>query len=181
MRELIVRAHLSVDGFVGGPDGAVEWVFDSMDEAAVRDTVATLAGAGTHAMGAVTYRDMAAHWPTSDEAYAPPMNDVPKVVFARSPIDTPWGEVRVAAGDMAEEVRRLKAEPGGYVLAHGGSRFFQALAATGLVDEYRLLVHPVVLGAGLPLFAPQRVPQRLALVGTTRFPCGAIACVYRSA
>lgn len=90
-----------------------------------------------------------------------------------------WRNARIASGDMVEEIAAMKAEDGAYILAHGGAGFVQSLVATGLIDEYRLLVHPVALGAGLPLFPPAFRPQPLELVGSEAFPGGVVAQVYR--
>jgi dihydrofolate reductase len=90
-----------------------------------------------------------------------------------------WLEAPVAGGDLAEEVARLKQMPGKDILAHGGAGFAQSLAEHNLIDEYRLLVHPVVLGRGLPLFGAVPEPRKLQLVNATAFPAGAIAQVYR--
>ena len=90
-----------------------------------------------------------------------------------------WAEPTVARGDLAEEVLRLKQQPGGFILAHGGARFAQSLVASGLIDEYRLGIHPVVLGQGLPLFSELRSPVDLRLVSMTPFRSGVVAAVYR--
>jgi dihydrofolate reductase len=90
---------------------------------------------------------MAAHWPESDSVFAAPMNDLPKIVFSHSMTTAEWGETRIVAGDR-RGVAKLKAErAGGYLLAHGDVRVARSLVSTGLIDEYRLLVHPAVLGA----------------------------------
>ncbi len=179
MRKLVMKMHLSVDGFVGGPKGEVEWVFSAMDEAATAWTMGALWNAGAHLMGGVTYGDMAAHWPTSTEPYAAPMNEIPKVVFSKTLKEAPWGETRVARGDLVEEVNRLKREPGKDLLAHGGARFAQSLVKHGLIDEYHLLIHPVALGSGLRLFPEREQPMKLKLVSATRFDSGAVGHVYR--
>lgn len=93
-------------------------------------------------MGSVTYYDMAAHWPNSDESYAVPMNQIPKIVFSKSLKKAHWGETRIVAGGLSTEIKRLKQEPGRGLLAHGGVRFAQSLIRTGLIDVYRLIVHP---------------------------------------
>jgi dihydrofolate reductase len=122
-------------------------------------------------MGRVTYEAMAAHWPDSDEPHAPPMNEIPKVVFSRTLDEAPWGETRVPRGPLAEEVAALKGEPGKDVLLHGGAVITQALAREGLIDEYRMIVHPLVLGEGPPAIASRLVESR-------RFPAGAVALTY---
>jgi dihydrofolate reductase len=179
MRKLILKMSLSVDGFVGGPNGEGEWIFPSVDEGVTAWEVEMFWAVGAHLMGRVTYGEMAAHWPTSTEPYAAPMNEIPKVVFSKTLKEVPWGETRVARGDLVEEVNRLKREPGKDLMVHGGARLVQSLAKHGLIDEYRLLIHPVALGSGLRLFPEQEQPMNLRLVSTTRFEKGAVANVYR--
>ncbi|HVX97953.1 MAG TPA: dihydrofolate reductase family protein [Polyangia bacterium] len=205
-RRLILKMSMSLDGFVGGPNGEIDWLFRSMDAEATAWTVETLWRAGAHLMGGRTFRDMAAFWPTSAEPFAAPMNEIPKVVFSRggaaaagttqaltdararagaaavpaSAAEGNWATARLATGDLADEIARCKREPGRDLLAHGGASFAQSLVERGLVDEYRLLVHPVVLGRGLPLFARLAAPADLALVEARTFPGGAIAHVYRT-
>jgi dihydrofolate reductase len=94
---------------------------------------------------------MAAHWPGASGPFATPMSEIPKVVFSDSLASADWGETTIVAGDLAEAVARLKQER--YLLAHGGARFARSLVQTGLIDEYRLLIHPVVLGAGERIFS----------------------------
>lgn len=92
-----------------------------------------------------------------------------------------WAEPTVARGDLVEEILRLKEQPGHFILAHGGARFAQSLVASGLVDEYRLGIHPVVLGRGQPLFSALRSPVDLRLMSVTPFASGAMAVVYQLA
>lgn len=210
MRKLILKMSISVDGFVGGPKGEINWIFDSMGEDATAWTVGIIRKAGAHLMGSRTFHDMAAYWPTSSDPFAAPMNEIPKVVFtrrglggpdpaattgalkdatARMPLDPSakaqgaesWVHPTVASGDLVKEIAKLKAGSGGELVAHGGASFAACLAADGLVDEYALLVHPVALGRGLPLFAGLGRPQALKLVSSTPFSGGAVAQVYRPA
>jgi dihydrofolate reductase len=205
MRRLILKMSITLDGFVGGADGEIDWLFRSLDEEAKRWIAATIAQAGVHVMGSRTYADMAAYWPASTDILAAPMNQIPKVVFSRTkdpkrsattraledarrdaPVDkaraaASWSQSRIASGDLAQEMTHLKEEPGGDIIAHGGAGFARSLVASGLVDEYQLLVHPVALGRGLPLFSQLSAPLPLTLVSTTRFSAGAVAHVYRPA
>jgi dihydrofolate reductase len=131
-------------------------------------------------MGRVAYEQMAAHWPTATGDYAPPMNDVPKVVFSKTLPTADWASSRIARGDLTQEIAALKGEPGGDIIAHGGAAFVQALSRLGLIDEYRLVIHPVALGNGLPLFKDLPGPLRLDLADATRFPGGTVIHVYRT-
>ena len=211
-RKLVLKMSVSLDGFVAGPNGEIDWIFrTSGGDDSTAWVLDTLSGAGVHIMGSRSYRDMAAFWPYSDMPIAAPMNDIPKVIFSRTGLKntqvdptpalaeakarnaqrhgvTPtaavlqsWAEPTVARGDLAEEILRLKAQPGHYILAHGGARFAQSLVASGLIDEYRLGIHPVVLGQGQPLFSALRSPVDLRLVSMTPFASGAVAAVYQAA
>jgi dihydrofolate reductase len=104
------------------------------------------------------------------------MNEIPKVVFSNSLTSADWGETTIAAGDLAEAITRLKQERSdGYLLAQGGTRFARSLVRTGLIDEYRLVIHPVVLGAGERIFT---APLTIEPVNTTVFSGGAVAHVF---
>jgi len=118
----------------------------------------------------VTYEEMAAVWPTSTSEYARPMNEIPKVVFSKTLQQADWPETRIARGDLSEEIGRLKREPGNDLIAYGGATFDQALSRLGLVDEYRLMIQPAALGAGLPLFKDLAAPLHLELVEATTYP-----------
>src|SRR5213595_3520467 len=122
---------------------------------------------------------MAAVWPTSDRDFARPMNEIPKVVFSRTLERADWPETRIADGDLSEEIERLKREPGNDLIAYGGATFDQALTRLGLVDEYRLMVQPAALGAGLPLFKDLPAPLHLELIEATTYSTGVAIHVYR--
>jgi dihydrofolate reductase len=201
---------ISIDGFVGGPDGEIEWVFNG-DQESIAWTVETVWNASLHIMGSRTFHDMAAYWPTSTEVFAPPMNQIPKVVFSRQgravlkavnttaalrdaranagtrqsaelqPGSDSWAEAYVASGDLAAEVAKLKAQEGKPIVAHGGASFARSLIAQGLVDQYHLLVYPVALGKGLPVFSGLAMPRPLRLISSKAFPAGSVAQIYRPA
>jgi dihydrofolate reductase len=208
MKQLILKMSISADGFVCGPNGEIDWIFKTSDAGATAWTVETIWQASAHLMGSRTFRDMAAYWPTSTEPFATPMNEIPKVVFSRSgsigqttttraledatrlrtapeasaPSNAAsWTSPMVASGDLAAEIARLKQQDGRPLLAHGGAGFAQSLVKQGLVDEYRLLVHPVALGRGLPLFSGLPKALYLKLVSATTFASGAVAHVYQPA
>jgi dihydrofolate reductase len=104
------------------------------------------------------------------------MNEIPKVVFSNSLASAGWAETTIAAGDLAGAITRLKQErPDGYLLAHGGVRFARSLVRTGLIDEYRLVIHPVVLGGGERLF---QAPLTVDAITTTVFSGGGVAHVF---
>jgi dihydrofolate reductase len=180
MRKVLLQMGLSVDGIVsGGPPGTSEAGAEQEDEAVRRWKLQSLHEVGTHIMGRVTYEAMAAYWPFNGPAeYADLMNNIPKVVFSKTLTTAEWKESRIASGDLSEEIARLKSEPGKAIMAHGGARFVQALSQQGLIDEYRLVIRPVALGSGMPLFKDLVAPLRLRLVDSKAFADGTAICVY---
>jgi dihydrofolate reductase len=182
MRNLVLQFWLSLDGFSCEEDTELFRVMQQIDDAeAEAYVVARLRQAGTHIMGRDTFEGMARTWPTSADPIAAPMNDIPKVVFSSSLPSADWPTTRIARGDTAEEITRLKHEPGGEILAHGGTRFARSLIKLGVVDEYRLLILPVAVGQGAALFAGLTGPLTLRLVKSTAFPSGILELVYEPA
>lgn len=209
MRDLILKMSMSIDGFVSDLDGRNRWMFGA-DQEAKTWSVETLWSASLHIMGSRSFHDMATYWPTATDVFAPPMNQIPKAVFSRQrpailktvnttaaldearanvgtgPSAKPqpgagsWAEAYVVSGELAEEIAKLKAQVGKPIIAHGGVSFARSLVAHGLVDEFALLVAPVVLGKGLPLFSGLAKPTPLRLVSSRAFPGGAVAQIYRA-
>ena len=179
MRKLVLQMQLSLDGFVAASNGGLGWIFPNFDDQYTAWVVEMLSQAGTHIMGASTGRDMAAYWPFSKEPFAPPMNEIPKVIFSKTLDHLDWNNARIEKGDLAEEIARLKQQPGKDILAHGGARFARTLVKLALIDEYRLVIHPVALGSGLPLFSELSQPLNLELLQTIPFEKGSVAHIYR--
>jgi len=181
MSKLVLMMGVSLDGMVARPGkyGAGGWGTPPEDPALKARKLGWLRDAGLHLMGRVTYEEMAGFWPTSGDAYAAPMNDVPKVVFSRTLTTADWPESRIASGDLAAEIAALKREPGKDMIAWGGAAFAQSLSRLRLVDEYRLVVQPVALGDGLPLFAGLAAPYVLDLIDAQAYGDGSVLHVYR--
>ncbi len=176
MASLVLKMSVSLDGFVAPTDGSTDWVAAGRSEDGARWTLETVSNAGAHLVGATTYAEWATYWPGASGPFAEPMNEIPKVVFSDSLTSADWGESTIATGDLAEAITRLKQErAGGYLLAQGGVRFARSLVETGLIDEYRLVVHPVVLGAGERIFS---APLTVEPTSTTVFSRGAVAHVF---
>lgn len=169
---------MSVDGFVGVPGDAYTWVLPTMSIDATEWVLAILRRAGTHVLGRVAYEEMAAYWPTSTDVFAAPMNETPKLVLSSSLTDPAWAHTTVARGDLATEIEQLRRSPGADILVHGGAALVRSMVELGLVDEYRLIVHPVALGSGLRIF-PGRADLRP--IETRPFTGGAVGHVYHPA
>src|SRR5262245_37895539 len=183
MRELVLTMGISLDGLVARPGrlGAGGWGTPPEDPALKERKLGWLRNVDVHLMGRKTYEEMAQFWPVSDDAYAAPMNDIPKVVFSRTLTRADWPETRIARGDLAAEITAMKREPGKDLIAWGGATFAESLTKLGLVDEYRLIHQPVVLGDGLPMFRGLTSPLLLELVETHTYDGGATLGIYRPA
>ncbi|MEU8266671.1 dihydrofolate reductase family protein [Sphaerisporangium sp. NPDC049002] len=176
MRKVILAQFVTLDGFVEGPGGELDWnigVFDSGMEGYADEQIT---GVDTLLLGRRTYEVFIGYWPEQTGAFADKMNGVEKVVFSRTLKKTAWANSRIAV-DPAEEIAKLKERPGGNMLIYGSAGFAQSLIRQGLIDEYRIWVHPVVLGEGRPLFAGLKERVDLKLVETRTFDSG--VCVLR--
>jgi len=183
MRKLVYSMLVSLDGYVATPEGSLEWarVDEDLHRAAndeLRETELTLYGRGL-------WETMAAHWPTADQDMDSPewerefariWQAAEKVVFSQT-LDEVSGNTRLVREDPVEEIRKLKAQHGG-TMAIGGPTLAASAIRAGLVDEYRLLLHPVLLGGGLPFLPPLDEPQQLTLVDEQRFGSGVTYLTY---
>ena len=179
MRQVVLQMGVTLDGYVSGTGGEGDWGLPAEDPDVRAWKVTSLRQVGTHIMGRVTYEQMSGHWPTATGDYADFMNSLPKIVFSKTLPAAGWPGSRIARGDLAEEIAALKSEPGGEIMAHGGAAFVQALSRLGLIDEYRLVILPVAVGSGLPLFKDLPKPLRVDLAEARSFPDGTVIHVYR--
>jgi dihydrofolate reductase len=176
MASLVLKMSVSLDGYVASADGSSDWIAAGRSGDSTSWVLETVSNAGAHLIGATTYAEWATFWPGASGPFAKAMNEIPKVVFSDSLASADWGETTIATGDLAEAVTRLKQERSdGYLLVQGGVRFARSLVETGLIDEFRLVVHPVVLGAGERIFL---APLTIEPTSTTVFSSGAVAHVF---
>lgn len=180
MRRLVLSFWISLDGYSCDDGTELYRVMQEMPDDEEQDEyfVGGLQQVGTHVLGRVTYEAWAEFWPKLDTPVARAMNDIPKVVFSSTLQSADWPETRIASGDTAEEIARLKAEPGGDIVAHGGVGFARSLIRLGLVDEYRLLVLPAAVGHGQPLFTDLDHPLTLRLLSCKGFSSGLMELAY---
>jgi dihydrofolate reductase len=150
MKRLIWQMMMSLDGFMEGPNGELDW---HVTDGEFAEYVAAMPKEiDTFLFGRVTYQMMAAFWPTSREPEAGMMNDLPKVVFSRTLKEVMWNNSRLVKGDIAEEIGRLKNGSGKDMALLGSSNLASTLLRLGLIDEIRMFLNPVVLGRGNPMF-----------------------------
>jgi dihydrofolate reductase len=179
MRRLILQIGISLDGFCAALDGSHPWGGEPEDGAQRRRKLEWVSEAGAHVMGRKTYEEMASFWPTSQHEYAAPMNEIPKVVFSKTLTEATWPVTEIARGDLAQEIARLKREPGNDLIAYGGAAFARSLIELGLIDEYRFTIQAAALGSGMPIFTGLSAPLHLDLVEAHAYPTGTAIHVYR--
>lgn len=184
MRSVTYSMNASLDGYIVGPDGGIEWSIP--DEELFRFAIDEIRDVGVHLMGRRLYETML-YWedpeqnPTFDEAeleWAALWNPLPKVVFSRT-LSAVRGNARLASGGVAEEIERLRAEPGEGDIAIGGATLAAEVARSGLIDEYRVRVHPVLIGGGIPYFPRHERQVNLELVETRIFSSGVVYLRHR--
>jgi dihydrofolate reductase len=183
MKKIVLWMSISVDGYFEGPDRDLSW--HRVDDELHQDFNDRLAAMSAFLDGRITYELMADFWPTADldPSSSAPMAEfagiwrgMPKIVYSRTLERADWNAT-VVREVVADDVHRLKAGPGGD-LALGGADLAATFRRLDLIDEYRLYVHPVILGAGRPLFPASERPTELRLVDTQRFGNGVVALHY---
>ncbi|MGC0400849.1 dihydrofolate reductase [Streptomyces sp. SAI-126] len=183
MRKIVLMMGMSLDGYIEGPDRDISW--HRVDEELHTHMNATIGAMGGLLHGRVVYELMAAYWPTADadpdapasvREFAPIWRDLPKVVYSRTLTKVDWNSTLVREV-VPEEVRALKAQPGGD-LALGGVELGTSFLRLGLVDELRIYVHPVLVGRGKPLFPPADTLTSLRLVESHTFGNGVVLLRY---
>jgi dihydrofolate reductase len=179
MREVVVETMMSLDGYVAPVARIFEARTVREDPRMKEGKLERLSRVGTHIMGRVTFEEMATHWPYSDDPYAAPMNELPKVVFSKTLQTADWANSRIASGDLAEEIGALREQDGGDIIAWGGATFLQSLSRAGLVDEYRIAISPVAIGDGQSMFKGLTAPVGLELVQAETFEAGTALHTYR--
>jgi dihydrofolate reductase len=186
MRKLIVFNHVSLDGYFVDENGGMSWAKSDHKDAEWNAFVAENAsGDGPLLFGRVTYDLMAGFWPTPiadqhDPVVAERMNSLPKVVFSRTLDRVSWNNTKLVKGDMLDEIRRMKKEPGEGMAILGSGSIVSQLAAEGLIDEYHVVVNPIVLGKGRTMFDGVKEKLNLKLTKTRTFGNGNVFLRYES-
>lgn len=182
MRKLKLQVQMTVDGFIGGPNGEMNWTNTNWDEelnnyvGALTELVDTIILGRKLAQGFIPY------WASNPEGDAGRgaeiFNNTPKVVFTKTLDKSEWDKTVLAKGELVEEIMRLKNQAGREMIAYGGATFVSALVKHGLIDEYNLFINPVAIGTGLSIFKELDSYQRMTLKSSKAFACGIVALCY---
>jgi len=186
MRKLVFFMHTSLDGFVAGLQGELDWIH--VDEE-IFDFVATMTDqADTALYGRVTYEMMQGYWPNAgnqpdaskhDIAHSAWYNKVSKVVLSKTIPENGLENTQVIGNQLADNINRIKTRDGKNILIFGSPTASHSLLQEGLVDEFWLFVNPVLLGQGIPLFKGVPKTTKLKLIESKKFSCGVIALHYK--
>ena len=184
MRKLSVFNSVTLDGYFSGPDGNIDWAHEGADDPGFQSFVEDNAKGGAELLfGRKTYELMKSYWPTpeakkNDPIVAEKMNSLPKVVFSRTLDKADWSNTTVVKGDLATAVRKMKEEPGDDMVIMGSGSIVSQLTQKGLIDEYQVVVVPVVLGEGKTMFDGVKEKVPLELKKTRSFDNGRVFMQY---
>jgi dihydrofolate reductase len=182
VRTLVSFIVTSLDGFYEGPNGEFDWLVpdEEFNDFAVRQ----LDQADMLGFGRATYEHMAAYWPTeqaqmNDPSITSRMNTKPKVVFSTSLEHAAWANTTVVVGEAVEQIETMKTAPDGELLVIGSANLTAKFATAGVLDELRIMVCPIVLGSGRPLFEDLKDRISLKLLRLRQFESGNVLLTYR--
>ena len=180
MARLIMWNLMTLDGFVEGENRDISWHSDVWGEELERLSIEQLGSAGGLMFGRVTYQLMANYWPDASGEVADLMNALPKYVFSRTLTRSDWAHTEIFSNDVPDKVARLKRESAKDLFLFGSADLAASLIPHRLIDEFRIAVNPVILGAGTPLFKPgERV--KLKLLDSRPLSSGIVIARYESA
>jgi dihydrofolate reductase len=184
MRRLVVFNNVTLDGYFTGKNGDLSWAKGRTDPELNAFVADNAKSGGLLLLGRVTYELMSSYWPTpqarqNEPVVAERMNALPKVVFSRTLATASWSNTKLVKGDMAAEIRRMKSEPGEGMTILGSGSVVSQLAHEGLIDEYQMLLNPVVLGEGRTMFHGIKKNLTLRLTKTRTFGNGTVFLCYQ--
>lgn len=190
MRKVIVSMNLTLDGYMAGRNCELDWHFNYWNEEMAEHACHQLSKIDTILLGRVTYQAMAQYWPyqafnlsfpREHIAFADMMNSHLKIVFSKTLQGATWNNSRLVKKDFRSEISRLKKQPGKDIIIYGSGRLVSSLMQSGLIDEYELWVHPLLLGEGKSLFHNLQSVHTLKLLKTRAFDSGVVILYYGAA
>ncbi len=183
MRKLKLQVEISVDGCIAGPNNEMDWLICNDDCMKYIDEIAD--SVDTILMGRKMVDEFISHWSSrmnkSDDpwnAFAKKMIKTPKIVFTKSLTKSNWINTEIATGDLKDEITKLKSQDGKDILVYGGVSFDSSLIKEKLVDEFYLLVNPLIMGNGKTIFKDLKQIQKLTLIESKAFDCGLVLLHY---
>ena len=184
MRKLKLQVQITIDGFISGPNGEMDWLtFDWSPD--LNEYVTQLTDpVDTILLGRNLAEGFIPHWTNAlnnaePEPGADKMVNTPKVVFTRTLEESVWENTVLAKGDLVKEIDALKQKPGGDMIAYGGGKFVSSLIKENLIDELHLFINPAAIGSGMQIFADINGKQNYQLLHAKSFDCGIVVLTYK--
>jgi dihydrofolate reductase len=186
MQKLIVFNHVSLDGYFVDANSSMQWAKTHADAEWNAFVAENSKGEGPLLFGRITYQMMASYWPTPmadqhNPTLAKRMNQLQKVVFSRTLAQAEWENTRLVKSDMVEEIRKMKKESGDGMAILGSGTLVAQLAQAGLIDEFHVVINPIILGKGRTMFEGVTGPLSLKLAGSRTFGNGNVVLRYEPA
>lgn len=179
MRKLKLQVQLSIDGFIAGQNGEMDWMVWNWDDKLKSYVGEISAPVDTIILGRKLAEGFIPHWTSNPQQEgAEKINNSNKIVFTKTLVKSVWDNTQLAKGDLVEEITSLKNSDGGDIIVYGGGTFVSALIKTGLIDEYHLFINPVAIGSGMTIFKDVHKNLHLSLVKAIAFDCGITVLNY---
>ena len=184
MRKLKLQVQMTIDGFISGLNGEMDWLNLAWTED-IKEYVSVITyPVDTILLGRNLAEGFIPHWTAelnklNPEEGAEKMVNTPKVVFTKTLVSSEWDNTVLAKGDLAEEVHAMKLQSGGDMIVYGGGKFVSSLLKDALIDELHLFINPAIIGRGLPIFQEVTQKQNFELISSNKFDCGIVVLVYK--
>jgi dihydrofolate reductase len=185
MRKLKLQVQMTVDGYIAGPNGEMDWITFNWDDELKNYVTALTEPVDCIVLGRKLAQGFIPHWasvaadPDHEEYTAGiKFTDTPKVVFSKTLDESEWDNTVLAKGDLVDEITKLKNQAGQDIIAYGGATFVSNLIKHGLIDELHLFVNPTAIGNGMAIFEELDSKQKLRLVKSIPFDCGIVVLNY---
>jgi dihydrofolate reductase len=187
LRKLKLQVQISVDGYIAGPNGEMDWMVWNWDDKLKKHVFRLTESVDTIILGRKMTDGFVSYW--SDVmtkpndpfyAFAKKMIETPKVVFTKTLKNSQWVNTVIATGDLTHEVIKLKSENGRDIIVYGGASFDSSLIKTGLIDEFHLFVNPAAIGSGMTIFNSTNEIHKFTLVKSIAFDCGIVMLHYET-
>ena len=180
MRKLKLQVQMSVDGYIAGPNGELDWTNRDWDNALKNYVGKITKIVDCIVLGRKLAQGFIPYWASHpEEEGAEIFNTTRKVVFTKTLDRSEWDNTTLAKGNIVDEINGLKKQHGKDIIAYGGATFVSALIKHGLIDEYHLFINPTAIGSGMPIFKEIDRKQDLKLVRSTSFDCGIVVLTYK--
>ncbi len=179
MRKLKLQVQMTVDGYIAGPNGEMDWMSFNWDDGLKKYVTELTEPVDCIVLGRKLAQGFIPHWAANPKQEgAEKINGTHKVVFTKTLDKSEWDNTVLAKGDIAEEINKLKAQEGKDIIAYGGAGFVSSLIKQGLIDELHLFINPAAIGNGMTIFKELDSKQNFTLVKATPFDCGIVVLHY---